>query len=82
MVESMKKASLALTVIVGVASYAGDNRRHYAVEDTISTFNYEGIRLLPGRWQQQYEDVKAFFLSLDPNGASASCRRLCWTTKL
>ena len=40
---------------------------HYAAENIIEPFNYEGVRLLPSRLSKQYEDVRGFYLSLQPN---------------
>jgi len=59
--------SIILLLWFPTGALAVQPAKHYASDNIIEPFNYEGIRLLPGRWQQQYEDVKEFYLSLDPN---------------
>lgn len=59
--------SILLLLWFPTAALAVQPAKHYVSDNIIEPFNYEGIRLLPGKWQQQYEDVKEFYLSLDPN---------------
>ena len=63
--DFLKAAPIAALAAASVAeSLAQETPASTAAKLVIEPFDYEGVRLLPSRWQKQYDAARAFWLAL------------------
>jgi uncharacterized protein len=61
---SVLSAPLRAGAAAAPTRYAAGDSANAAVPLTIEPFDYQGVRLRPGRWQAQYESARQFYMDL------------------
>src|SRR5579871_6389384 len=63
--DFIKTVPVAAWAVSQAAKSFAVETRPGAAKLAIETFDYDGVKLLPSRWQEQYQAARNFWLGLD-----------------